>query len=147
MENKRFIELKKTPIILSVVFSIVLYTLLLKYFNINPDITDLKYRDFYLKYTMISPIIFWLLSIILIYLLILIKFILRLNFLIVTIFIYLIIYWFFLFLWIDFMYLESRIAPFASLIINTFSIPLILSSSITILLSILMSFKKVKSEN
>ncbi len=146
MENKRLIELKNTPIIVSVIFWITFYLLLLKYFNQEPNISDLKYKDIYLKYTMFSPIILWFLSLFIIYLLIFIKYILRLNFLTVTIIIYLMTYGFFLFLWIDFMYFESRIADFARLIIETFSIPLIGSSIITLLLIVLLSFKKIKIE-
>ncbi|MDD2871213.1 MAG: hypothetical protein PHS49_04435 [Candidatus Gracilibacteria bacterium] len=144
MENKRFIELKKIPIILSIIFSIIFYLLLLKYFNSDPNLTDINHRDFYLKYTMISPIVFGLLSLVLFYILTFIKFILRLNYLAVTILIYLLVYGFFLFLGIDFMYFESKIAPLASLIIDTFSIPLIFSSIMTIVMIILLSFKKIK---
>lgn len=146
MENKRLIELKIIPLILSVIYWVLLYLLLLKYFNANPDISDLKYKDFYMKYTMFSPVIFWLLSIILLYLLLFIKYILRIKLLIVTILIYFVVFGLYLFLWIDFMYLESRIAPLAALIINTFSIPLIISSSIVIIMIILLSLKKVKTE-
>ena len=146
MENKRFIELKKVPLIISILFWVIFYLLLLKYFNNEPNISEYKYKDIYLKYSFYSPIVFWLLSLLFFYILLFIKFILRLNFFVVTITIYLLVYWFFLFLWIDFMYFESRIADFARLIIETFSIPLIGSSTITILLIVLLSFKKLKSE-
>lgn len=144
MENKRFIELKRTHLILSILFWVILYLLLLKYFNMEVDISNTKYKDYYQKYSMFIPIIFSLFSLLFFYILTLIKFILRLHFLFITILIYFIVYWFFLILWIDLMFFESRYADFALVIINTFSIPLIISSSIVLFMVILLSFKKQK---
>lgn len=104
----------------------------------------MKLNDFYHKYTMYSPIIFWVLSLIIFYILAFIKLIFRLRFLTVTIIIYLITYWFFFFVWIDLLFLESRIAEFSNLIINTFWYPVLISSSIIILLIIVLSFINTK---
>lgn len=147
MENKRFIELKKVPIILSILFLVIFFLLLMKFFNKEAEISSFNLKDIYQKYSLYLPVIFWILSLILFYILLLIKFILRLNFLVVTVLLYFIIYWFFLFFWIDLMFFEVRDADFAKAIIESFSMPLIISSSIILLLVILMSFKKVNSKN
>ncbi|NCO31452.1 hypothetical protein GW891_01140 [bacterium] len=42
------------------------------------------------------------------------------------------------------MFFESRIADFANVIVNTFSIPLIVSSSVILILVLALSFKKEK---
>lgn len=146
MENKRFIDLKKIPLFLSILFWLIFYLLLLKFFNQNPEISSEKYKNIYLNYGMYMPIIFWLLSLISLYILLFIRFILRLNFLPITILLYFIVYWFFLILWIDLMFFESRLADFALVIINTFSIPIIVSSGTTILMVIALSFGKLKSK-
>jgi hypothetical protein len=44
------------------------------------------------------------------------------------------------------MFFESRLADFALVIINTFSIPIIVSSGTTILMVIALSFGKLKSK-
>lgn len=146
MENKRFIDLKKIPLFLSILFWLLFYLLLLKSFDQNPEISNEKYKNIYLNYGMYAPIAFWLLSLILTYLLLFIRFIIRLNFLPVTILLYFIVYGLFLILWIDLMFFESRLADFALVIINTFSIPLIISSGTTILMVIALSFGKLKSK-
>jgi len=145
MENKRFVELKKFPLILSILFWIFFYLLLLKYFNIDAEISSYNLKEFYQKYTIYSPVLFWVLSLIIFYILLFLKFILRIKSYIWTLIVYFITFWFFLFLWIDLMFFESRIADFANVIINTFSVPLIVSSSIILLLVIVLSFKKLES--
>jgi len=144
MKNKRLIELKKIPLIMSIIFWIIFYILLLKYYNKEANISNFNYKEFYLKYSLYSPIVFWILSLIFFYLLSFIKFILRLNYLWVTILIYILTYSFFLWLGVDLIYFESRIAEFANVIIETFSLPLIISSSIMLLIIILLSLKKIK---
>ena len=146
MENKRLVELKKLPVILSIIFSLILYLSLLKYFNSEPNIESIKLQDFYLKYTMFSPIVFWVLSLFLFYFLLLIKFIFRLKSYIFYTIIYFLVYLFFLFLWIDLLFMEQRVAEFAILIIDTFWVPLIISSSFVLLLVLASTFKKLKTK-
>ncbi len=144
MENKRFIELKKLPLIFSILFWIIFYLLFLKYFNLDAEISSLSLKDFYQKYTIYSPILFWFLILVLFYILVFLKFIFRIKSYIWTIIVYFLSFWFFLFLWIDLMFFESRIADFANVIVNTFSIPLIVSSSVILILVLALSFKKEK---
>jgi hypothetical protein len=146
MEDRRCIESNKFPLIFSVIFWIIIYWLLFLYFDKEANISSYKLQDFYTKYTLYSPIVFWLLSLVIFYILAFIKFILRIKSSVVTILIYFIVYWFFLILWADLMFFEPRLADFAKLIIETFSIPLIASSSFILILVILLSLKKVKSK-
>lgn len=146
MKTKRLIELKKLSLILSLFFWLILYLLLLKYFYKDALIESYKLKDFYQKYTLYSPILFWALSLIFVYLLMIFKFIFRLKSYIFTMLIYFLSFWFFLVLWIDLMFFEARDADFAKAIINTFSIPLIVSSSITLILVIILSFFKINNQ-
>lgn len=144
MENTRFIELKKLPLIFSIFFWIIFYLLLLKYFNLDAEISSQSLKDFYQKYTIYSPVLFWFLSLFFFYILLFFKFIFRIKSYIWTVIVYFLSFWFFLFLWIDLMFFESKIADFANVIINTFSVPLIVSSTFMLLLVILSLFKKEK---
>lgn len=144
MENKRLIELRKIPLILSIIFWILFYILLKVYFQAENNQLTWDLKTVYEKYTMFTPILFSILSIIFFYILLLIKTLFRLNFLIVLLLIYFLSFWFFLFLGLDFMFFEKRDAIFALTIINTFSIPLIVSSWIILFLVILLSFFRIK---
>lgn len=142
--EKRLIEFKKIPVILSVVFWVILYLLLLKYFDNQPEISSNNLKEFYTKYWMYASIVFPLLGLILFYILAFLKFILRLKNWFFSLILYIIVYWFFLFLWLDLMFFESRLADFALVIINTYSITLVVSSSIILLIAIWLSFKKIE---
>ncbi|MDD3145302.1 MAG: hypothetical protein PHV23_04295 [Candidatus Gracilibacteria bacterium] len=144
MKNKRFIELKKLPLIFSILFGIIFYLLFLKYFNLDSEISSQSLKDFYQKYTIYFPILFGFLSLVLFYILIFFKFIFRIKSYIGTVIVYFLSFGFLLFLGIDLMFFESRIADFANVIINTFSVPLIVSSSIILILVLVLSFKKEK---
>ena len=144
MEIKKWIELKKNSFFLSILFWIILYLFLLKYFDKNVNIFNYKLKDFYIKYTMYSPIIFAIFSLILFYILFFLKFIFRLKSFIFTSIIYFLSFWFFLIFGIDLLFFESKDANFAKIIINTFAIPLISSSSIILFIVLLLSLKNYK---
>ncbi len=144
MKNKRWIEFKIIPLLLNILFWVILYLFLLKYFNKEANIFSYKLKDFYIKYTMYLPIIFSILSFILFYVLLFFKFILRLKSFIFTSIIYVLSFWFFLLLGLDLMFFEPQDADFVKVIINTFSVPLIASSSIVLFIVFILSFKNYK---
>jgi len=144
MEAKKLIEQKKLPPIMMILFWIIFYVLLLQYFDKEVILEEYKQNDFYHKYTLYSPIVFAVLFLIFFYILVLIKIIIRLKKPFFTLLAYLLSFGFFLALWIDFMFFEPADADFAKTIVATFSVPLIASSGIMIVLSALICLKKAK---
>lgn len=146
MENKKLLELKMMPLVLSSLFAIIFFLLLFfVFFDKEAVLENLKYKNFYLNYSLYIPLVFFVFSIIIFYILYLFKIIFRLKSVFFTTIIYLLIFVFFLFLWIDLLFFEPRYAEFLNLIILTFSYPLIISSLFTILLVIIFSLKSKKS--
>ena len=144
MEAKKLIEQKKLPPIMAILFWVIFTVLLLQYFDKEVVLGEYKQNDFYHKYTLYSPIVFALLFLIFFYILVLIKIIIRLKKPFFTLLAYLLSFWFFLALWIDFMFFEPADAEFAKVIVATFSVPLIVSSAIMMVLSALICLKKTK---
>ena len=146
MENKKILELKIMPLVLTSIFWLLFYLLLfLIYFDKEPFLESLKYRDFYQKYALYTPLFFSILSLIIFYFLYFLKIIFRLKSVFFTTFIYFLIFWFFLFLWLDLLLFEPKYAEFLNLIILTFSYPLIISSLFILALVIIFSFKSKKN--
>lgn len=146
MENKKLLELKIMPLVISSLFAIIFFLLLFfVFFDKQAVLENLKYKNFYLNYSLYLPLVFFVFSIIIFYILYLFKIIFRLKSVIFTTIIYLLIFGFFLFLGIDLLLFEPRYAEFLNLIILTFSYPLIISSIFTILLVIIFSLKSKKS--
>lgn len=145
MENKKILELKIMPLVLISIFGLLFYLVLLFiYFDKEPVLESLKYRDFYQKYALYTPLVFSILSLIIFYFLYFLKIIFRVKSFIFNIIIYFLVFWFFLFLWIDLLLFEPRYADFLNLIILTFSYPIIISSSFILLLVVLFSILKCK---
>lgn len=134
------------PLVISSLFAIIFFLLLFfVFFDKQAVLENLKYKNFYLNYSLYLPLVFFVFSIIIFYILYLFKIIFRLKSVIFTTIIYLLIFGFFLFLGIDLLLFEPRYAEFLNLIILTFSYPLIISSIFTILLVIIFSLKSKKS--
>ena len=93
MENKKILELKIMPLVLISIFGLLFYLLLLFiYFDKEPVLESLKYRDFYQKYALYTPLVFSILSLIIFYFLYFLKIIFRVKSFIFNIIIYFLIF-------------------------------------------------------
>jgi len=93
MENKKILELKIMPLVLSSLFAMIFFLLLFfVFFDKEAVLENLKYKNFYLNYSLYIPLVFFIFSIIIFYILYLFKIIFRLKSVIFTTFIYFLIF-------------------------------------------------------
>lgn len=95
---------------------------------------------YYSKYGIFIPIIIGIIAIIKSYILLLLFSLIRLKYIIIKILIYFLIYGFWLIFAIQLKYYEPRYTDIAIVIIDAYSFPLLLASSITLLGVIIVSF-------
>ncbi len=143
--NKKLIQYNYMVFVISILFWLLFYVTLLKFFNKNPNIDNYNIKNLYLKYSLYVPVFFWIISLILVLFLNFIKYIFKLKSYIFNFIIYVIVFWLFFMLWIDLLFFEKHDAQLIKIVSNTFSIPLIISSVITILLVLLLCLFWFKS--
>ena len=102
---------------------------------------------YYSKYGIYVPLVIGCISILTSYILLLLFYILKLRYTIIKILIYILIYGFWLVFALQLKYYEPRFTDIAIVIIDVYSLPLLLASSITLTGVILISFLKKKYRN
>jgi len=143
--SKRFILSGFIPLILWIVFILIFYWVYFSFSkNLWTDITSSKVLDFAKKFGLFIPILYWLISIIIHYLFIFIRWIIRLKCFVSSLVLVFIVYWFNLFIWIQLMFYEPRFTDVAKFIIDSFAKPILLASFLTLLLSFVFVFIKIK---
>lgn len=144
IKTLRFIQSKWVPLILTDIFTITFYisyfTLLdPKFSSPNPWI-----MDFIKRFSTYIPLALAGIILLTSYLLILVKWILRLNFWWIHFLLFLMVYGVFFAIWIQLKYYEPRYTDIAVFIITLYSLPLIISSVITLIFTIVFTFIKKK---
>lgn len=135
----RYIESKWLYLVFWLFFILSFYAFYWYYKPVNLTGTGSVY-SYFTKYGIYVPLAIWFLSILKSYILLFLMYILRINGLITKILIYLLIYDFWLFFAIQLQYYEPRYTDIAIVIIDAYSFPLLLASSLTLLGVILLSF-------
>lgn len=144
--KKRILQCKIVPLLIGILFTAILFWTTFLYKLDFWTINSIKTIDFFKKFWIYIPFAVWLLSILISYILIWIFAIIRLSNLITKLLVYLLIYWFRLVLWLDFMFIEKRYTDTAIILIDWYSVPLIVSSWVCLVLVILLSFFKKKEK-
>lgn len=135
----RYIESKWFYLIFWLFFVFVFYVSFWYYKPINMSGNSSIYT-YYQKYWIYIPVIIGILAIIKSYILLLLFYIVRLKYTIIKILIYFLIYWFWLIFAIQLKYFEPRYTDIAIVIIDVYSFPLLLASSITLAGVVIVSF-------
>lgn len=141
----RFIQSKWIPFLNGVIFLLTFYSVYFIFSSqTNVWISSLSIAEFTSKYGIFIPLVYGLLLIFITYIFYFIKYIIRLNFWIVNLFITFLVYWFSLFFWIQLVYFEPRFTEVATFIIDNFWNPIIYSSLVVLIFSIISIFIKRK---
>lgn len=135
----RYIESKWLYLVFWLFFTLLFYVFYWYYKPVNLTGTSSVYT-YLTKYGIYVPLAIWLLLILKSYILLFLMYILRINGLITKILIYLLIYGFWLFFAVQLYYYEPRYTDIAIVIIDVYSLPLLLASSLTLVGVILLSF-------
>lgn len=128
MKKIKLIQSNLMPLVTGLIFIWLFYLFYFKWW-----IKIKTPYDFFEKYSIFIPFIYWILTILILYILYLIKFIFRLNFFIVNLLLLLLVYGFNLFLWIQLVYFEPRFTEIAVFIIDAFWKSIMYSSIFTII--------------
>lgn len=139
IRQKRYIESTWLYLVFWLFFVLLFYIAFWYYKPMNLSGNSSIYT-YYSKYGIFIPIIIGIIAIIKSYILLLLFSLIRLKYIIIKILIYFLIYGFWLIFAIQLKYYEPRYTDIAIVIIDAYSFPLLLASSITLLGVILVSF-------
>lgn len=132
ISQKRYIESKKSFFLFWVLFIALFYWFFYYYKPVNLTGTSSVY-NYFSKYGIYVPLTIGIISIVKSYLLLFTFYVLRINCLITKILAYVLIYGFWLFFAIQLRYSEPRYTDIAIVLIDGYSLPLLLASSITLI--------------
>ncbi len=139
IRQKRYIESTWLYLVFWLFFVLLFYIAFWYYKPMNLSGNSSIYT-YYSKYGIFIPIIIGIIAIIKSYILLLLFSLIRLKYIIIKILIYFLIYGFWLIFAIQLKYYEPRYTDIAIVIIDAYSFPLLLASSITLLGVIIVSF-------
>lgn len=142
--SRRLLESKKYFLLFWIFFTLLFFAFFFFYKSWVPSGTSSIY-EYLRKYGIYVPLAIGALSIVKSYVLLFITYVLRINFFITKIVIYFLIYGFWLTLGVQLRYFEPRYTDIAIVLIDTYSLPLLLASGITLSGVFLFSFFKKKS--
>lgn len=139
IRQKRYIESTWLYLVFWLFFVLLFYIAFWYYKPMNLSGNSSIYT-YYSKYGIFIPIIIGIIAIIKSYILLLLFSLIRLKYIIIKILIYFLIYGFWLIFAIQLKYYEPRYTDIAIVIIDAYSFPLLLGSSITLIGVIIVSF-------
>lgn len=139
IRQKRYIESTWLYLVFWLFFVLLFYIAFWYYKPMNLSGNSSIYT-YYSKYGIFIPIIIGIIAIIKSYILLLLFSLIRLKYIIIKILIYFLIYGFWLIFAIQLKYYEPRYTDIAIVIIDAYSFPLLLASSITLIGVIIVSF-------
>lgn len=137
----RYLEYNSYFLLFALLFMVAFYWV---YFATwaNKIATNYNLNDFFVSYWNLLPLVLWVLSIALSYILLSVFVIIRISWFITKLCTYFAIYGLWLALWIQLKYYEPRFTDVAKFLIDHYSFPLIISSASVILIVIVFSFFK-----